>query len=158
MKRSFLEELGIEKEAIDKIMDANGKDINNAKAGSESEDLKKQINDLKTQLEDTKASHKSELEKIIKDNAVTNALVKANARTEKAVRALIDMKSVKVDEKGRVSGLEEQLEKLINSEETGYLFDNIDFKGVQPGVSPAEPEMNFEDMNYSQMCAYLENK
>ena len=31
MKRSFLEELGLEKDVIDKIMDENGKDVEKAK-------------------------------------------------------------------------------------------------------------------------------
>ena len=35
MKREFLQELGLEKEAIDKIMAQNGMDINEAKKGVE---------------------------------------------------------------------------------------------------------------------------
>ena len=35
MKREFLQELGLEKEAIDKIMAQNGMDINEAKQGVE---------------------------------------------------------------------------------------------------------------------------
>ncbi|MGN1318114.1 MAG: phage scaffolding protein [Lachnospirales bacterium] len=156
MKRSFLEEFGIEKEVIDKIMEANGKDINAAKASIDSEGLKKQISELEKELSDVKALHKSEIEKIIVDNAITNALVKANAKTEKAVKALIDMDSIKINDKGEVCGLREQLEKLIDSEDTAYLFNNTEIVGTSLGESEKEPEVDFNNMNYTQMCAYLE--
>lgn len=157
MKRSFLEEFGIEKDVIDKIMEANGRDINKAKADSDSEALLEQINDLKIQLEEREAQHRAELVNTIKNNAVSMALLKANAKTEKAVKALIDMELVKVDDKGKVSGLEEQLEKLTQSEDTKYLFESIEPVGVQIGNSPSEPNVDLENMNYSQMCAYMEN-
>lgn len=158
MKRSFLEELGINKEAIDKIMEANGRDINNAKGVSESEELKKHISELESKLAESEALHSSELQKLIVDNAVTNALVKANAKTEKAVKALIDTDQIEVGENGEVKGLAEQLERLMDSEDTAYLFENREFAGAGLGESPKEPEMNFDDMNYTQMCAYLEGK
>lgn len=158
MKRSFLEEMGIEKSVIDRIMDANGRDINKAKAENNSEALLQQINDLKIQLEEKEAEHRANVENIIKDNAVSIALMKANARTEKAVKALIDTELIMVDENGQVSGLEEQLEKLTQGEDTKYLFENKEFRGTVIGESPKEPKADFENMNYTQMCAYMENK
>ncbi len=157
MKRSFLEEMGLDKGVIDSIMDANGKDINKAKADNDSEALRQQISDLKILLEEKEAEHKAELESIIKDNAVNMALAKANAKTEKAVKALIDTDIIEIDEKGQVRGLEEQLERLTQSKDTSYLFDNIEFKGTVIGESPKEPEVDFNSMNYTQMCAYMEN-
>lgn len=68
MKRKFLEELGLDKEAIDSIMDENGKDIEAAKADakkletqvttlqSENEALKAQVSERDTQLETLKNS------------------------------------------------------------------------------------------------------
>ena len=56
MKRSFLEELGVGKDVIDKIMTENGSDIENAKSSAtkkfdlERDTLQGQINDLKTQV------------------------------------------------------------------------------------------------------------
>lgn len=56
MKRSFLEDLGLTKDVIDKIIDENGSDIENAKStaakkfDSERETLQGQIEDLKTQV------------------------------------------------------------------------------------------------------------
>lgn len=50
MKRKFLEDLGLEKEAIDKIMAENGNDVNAAKADYEA---------LKQQLEAANTDRKS---------------------------------------------------------------------------------------------------
>ena len=49
MQRKFLEELGLEKDTIDKIMDENGKDINREK---------EKANSLKTQLDTAKETLK----------------------------------------------------------------------------------------------------
>lgn len=154
MKRSFLEELGLEKAVIDKIMDANGKDINKVKSENDSQELLRQISDLKNELEEKEAVHKAQMDNVIRDNAVSIALTKAKAKTEKAVKALIDMDKISVED-GKVSGLEEQLEKLINSEDTKYLFDNIVPVGTDIGTGSEEVE-SIDDMNYSQLCAYFD--
>ncbi|WKY44461.1 phage scaffolding protein [Eubacteriaceae bacterium ES2] len=57
MKREFLEGLGLEKEAIDKIMDENGKDIENqklatSKVSDELEGVKKQLEDANKAIKD----------------------------------------------------------------------------------------------------------
>lgn len=49
MKRQFLEDLGLEKEAIDSIMEQNGKDIEAAK--SDSKNLETKISTLETEVE-----------------------------------------------------------------------------------------------------------
>lgn len=155
MDRSFLEEFGIEESIIEKIMDANKRDIEEANKSSEG--LLQQISDLKNDIVNKEAEYKTSTENIIRDNAVNMALLKANAKTEKAVKALINIEDISIDENGNVSGLEEQIEKLVNSEDTKYLFDNRQFRGTVIGDSPKEPGVDFENMNYTQMCAYLEN-
>jgi uncharacterized protein YggE len=59
MKRDFLKELGIDEEAINKIMAENGKDINNAKAdvekiSAENEQLKKDLETANATLDKVK--------------------------------------------------------------------------------------------------------
>lgn len=61
MKRKFLEDLGLEKEVIDKILDENSTDIGKAKGEvetltSERDQLKADIRDRDKQLEDVKKS------------------------------------------------------------------------------------------------------
>ena len=50
MKRKFLEDLGLEKDAIDKIMAENGNDVNAAKADYET--LKQQLDTVNTQIQE----------------------------------------------------------------------------------------------------------
>ena len=61
MKRKFLEELGLEKDDIDKIMTENGNDINAAKAElseviAERDKLKQDIKEREGQIETLKKS------------------------------------------------------------------------------------------------------
>ena len=60
MKRSFLKELGLESEVIDKIMTENGKDIEKYK--TELEDYVEEVRDLKA----GKVDVSKEIEKAIK--------------------------------------------------------------------------------------------
>lgn len=64
MERKDLEALGLSKEQVDKVMAANGKDIEQLK--TENDDLSKQLNDTKTQLE-TATGSLTDSEKMLKD-------------------------------------------------------------------------------------------
>lgn len=153
MKRKFLEDLGIEKEAIDKIMAENGRDIEAVKGDIENlkTELKtanKTIAERDTQLEEIKEKYKdsdglaAEIEKLRNDNkaaaenhaaeirelkinsAVDKALAGAKAKTPKAVRAMLDMNAVKIDKDGNITGIDEQIKAIAEAEDTSYLFDN----------------------------------
>lgn len=59
MKRKFLEDLGLEKEVIDKIMAENGADIENAKKPyADYEDIKSQLATANTTISDLKEKNK----------------------------------------------------------------------------------------------------
>lgn len=65
MKRKFLEDLGLEKETIDKILDENSSDIGKAKG--ELESVQSQLNDAKAELktaQDTIAERDKQLDKL----------------------------------------------------------------------------------------------
>ena len=100
MERKFLEELGLEKEAIDKIMAENGKDIESQKALTlaESEKLKKASETI-SQLQDTvkqfdgidveklksdvptwETKYNDDLAKVRLENALEMALVTGKAK------------------------------------------------------------------------------
>lgn len=186
MKRKFLEDLGIEKEAIDKIMAENGRDIENAKADTESlkaelaqakdtiaerdnqlkelkatagdnEALTAKITELETTNKEAEAKHKKELNALKINAAVDMALTKSGARTMKAVKALLDMDSIKLDKDGNVTGIDEQIKSLTEGEDTKYLFNTEPFKGASVGNSEGEPTggKNIDDMTYTEMEAYL---
>ena len=156
MKRSFLEELGIEKESIDKIMVENGKDIEKAKGSladvqKERDELKNQIKDHEKQLEDLKKAtgNTEELQKQIEqlqadnkqikvNSAIEKALTLAKAKNLKAVKALLDLEKAELSEDGTIKGLDEQIKSI--RKENDFLFDNAKQEGVKlKGVKPTEP-------------------
>ncbi len=92
MKRDFLEGLGIEAEAIDKIMKENGKDIESAKAKfADYDDLKQQLETANATMEkfkdydQTKAEvekYKAEAEKIKQESAAKIAAMERSGKVK----------------------------------------------------------------------------
>lgn len=148
MKRKFLEDLGLEKEVIDKIMAENGNDINVVKSEQESlkqqleavnqqlserddqlEDLKKNSGnnaELKAQLETLQAENKAAKEqyeaemKNLKLETAIKLAVGETAQDADLVAGLFDKSKLVLSEDGKVSGLDEQLKTL--KEEKAFLF------------------------------------
>lgn len=190
MTRDFLKEMGLEKEQINKILDENSSDIGKAKDGSddlktECDSLKAQLSERDKQLEDLKKSsgdnaelkkqiealqqqnaeqqkaHEAELKQLKLDNAIDTALTAAGAKNIKAVKPFIDTSKVKLDNDGKLTGLDEQLKEVQKTE--GYLFAEKQqkqqtFKGFQPGASgDVKPgtEVDTSKMTYSELAAYM---
>lgn len=180
MKREFLEGLGIEKENIDKIMAENGKDIEGVKASlstkeAELADTKKLLDDankeiegfkdldveaIKAKAEDYKAKFeeaqekaKVELEKVQFNHILENTLKGAKAKNVKAVKALLDLEGLKLNE-GKVVGLDEQLESI--QQENEFLFEVEDTEPNTPtftrpndgGKPQAITKEQFNNMGY----------
>lgn len=138
MKRKFLEDLGLTKEQIDSVMAENGKDIETEKEKAtatvaELEDIKNQlkeanstITDLKKnnadnealqtkvkEYEDTiktqKAEYEAKVRNLTLDSAIEKALSKAGAKHIDLLSTKIDREILKIEEGGKVSGLDEQI-------------------------------------------------
>ena len=150
MKKEDLLNLGIDEEVAKQVMALHGTDITKAKADVASKDetivslqgqlterdkdlkqLQKSVKDnedLSNQLKtwqdkyntDTQALN-DQIAKAKFDNALNEALGKTKARDPRDIRALLNMDEVKLDESGKVVGLESQLETL--QKEKAYLFD-----------------------------------
>ena len=165
MKRKFLEDMGLEKEQIDKILDENSQDIGKAKgdyeaAQQEIVNLKKQVAERDGQLETLKNStgdveamkkqietlqadnkakdeiHAAEIKQLKIDAAIESALTSAKAKNNTAVKALLkDLDKAEIGEDGTIKGLAEQLEALQKSD--AYLFDAKEAKKTK--VKGAEP-------------------
>lgn len=148
MKREFLEGLGLEKEVIDKIMAENGKDIEKYKTEAETQKteleglktqladankqieefkgmdidgIKKAAEDYKTKFEQAEADSKAKIEAMQFEHALDSALSGVKAKNPKAVKALLDMEGLKLNN-GEVIGLKEQLEKI--KADNDYLFES----------------------------------
>lgn len=146
MKTEFLKELGLEQDAIDKIMAENGKDVaaeqaKTAKAVSERDNYKDQLATATASLEKFKdvdpAAMQSEIDKLnqqLKDkdaeyaakeadrmfqDTISKAIKSAGGRNEKSVMALLDMEGLKAS-KDQTEDIKKALEAVKKSD--GYLF------------------------------------
>lgn len=146
MKRKELEELGLEKEVIDKIMNLNGVDVEQAKKASET--LQEELSTVKTQLTDANATiekfgdyeqtkaraeeyktkfeqsqteFNSKLDEIGLKTLISEIATKHKVKNVKAITPFLDMETIKAS-KNRNEDLEKAFETIKT--ENGYLFDS----------------------------------
>ena len=165
MKRKFLEELGLEKDAVDKIMAENGADIETAKSDYETlkqerdtmaaqvaerdrqletlknsagdiEALKQQIITLQADNQAAKEKYDADMKELKLSTAIKLALGDS-AQDAELVAGLFDKSKLILSEEGKVTGLEEQLKFL--KKEKSFLFKEEKPAAVQiKGGKPAE--------------------
>lgn len=133
MNRSFLEELGLEKETIDSIMAEHGKAIQSVKPAEDYEELKKTNSTLEQQLSDLQAtldSKETELGSIdeLKKEIETHKL--ENLKTNIAIQANIPLELA-----GRLSGENEEEIKL----DAEKIAEFVNKKQPLP-MKPTEPQ------------------
>lgn len=184
MKRKFLEDLGLESEAIEKIMVEAGKDVTSLKARVD--DLTEQLNVKDTTISEKnnkiaelekvdveaiktaeyergKTEGSKEIEVFKKQNALDKALQGYKAKDASILSKMLDMEKVKYNEKFEiVEGLEEQINSIKESHD--YLFDSENplpkFTGdiKQPENTQITKEV-FNKMGYQdRVKLYNENK
>lgn len=83
--------------------------------------IKKAAEDYKTKFEQAEAEGKKKLEALQFEHALESALSGAKAKNAKAVKALLDLDGLKLNN-GEVIGLKEQLEKI--KADNDYLFES----------------------------------
>ncbi|MEM5767581.1 MAG: phage scaffolding protein [Bacillota bacterium] len=143
MKTEFLKDLGLEQDAIDKIMAENGKDIETTKAKfSDYDTLKTKLTEANKTIEGFKAMDiegikraaddwKAKAEQAEKDatakiadmefnGLLDSAINTAKGRNAKALRGLLDIDTLKAS-KNQSEDIKAALEALKASD--GYLFD-----------------------------------
>lgn len=90
-----------------------------------------------------------EIEQLKFDFALDKELTKAQARNPKAVKALLDRDALKYD-KGKIIGLEEQLETLKKNEDSAFLFGS-----AAPTVQFTTQSQSFQQMNDNDVRAVM---
>ena len=164
MKRKFLEDLGLEKEAIDKIMAENGNDVNAAKADYEAlkqrleaantqiqerdgqleqlknatgdvETMKQQIATLQAENKTAKEKYEADL-KDLKLSAAIKMAVGNSAHDAELVAGLFDKAKLILSEDGQVTGLEDQLKAI--KKEKAFLSKEEKAPQQIKGGKPAE--------------------
>lgn len=175
MKRKFLEDLGLEKEAIDKIMAENGADIEAEKAkttdvttkledanskletanttikelkksNADNEELQNKVKEYETKTKELETEYKTKIRNLTLDSAINKALTGANAKHSDLLSTKINRDKLQINEDGSITGLNEQVENL----KTEYkdLFETV-LKGTEPNNigSPApQPGTEINDL------------
>lgn len=129
--------------------------------------MQEQITTLQNQNAEAKKTYEAELARVRLDGAVEAALTAAGAKNNTAVKALLAdfLKDAKLDDSGAVKGLAAEIDTLARANATAFLFNTTDgnaqqFKGMQPGAAggktPPATGKEPKDMNYDELCAYLE--
>ena len=164
MKREFLQNIKVgdqplPKEVIDSILDEHSRSIGTLKAEKESletqlqtakdglkafegvdvKDLQGQIAKLQQDLTDKDTAHKTELANMAFDRALEGAITAAKGRNTKAIKALLDVDTLKVS-KNQEADIKTALEGL--QKESGYLFDTDPVPPNFPagtGTQPNQP-------------------
>ncbi len=166
MKRKFLEDLGLEKEVIDKILDENSADIGKAKGDLDAvtterdkiktdladrdkqletlknstgdvEAMKKQIANLQAENKTKDEKHAAEIKQLKVDAAVDAAISASKGKNATAIKALLkDLDKAEFTDDGKIKGLDEQLQSIMKSDD--YLFDTSTKKTKMKGAKPGE--------------------
>ena len=118
-----------------------------ADASSELQDKIKEIQDAKK--EEVEALSNKLKQKTL-DNEVEKELIKRKARNPKAVKALLDNDTIKLEEDDSIIGLSEQLDKLQESDD--YLFESGDKKKKKAGEDFSKGQ-DFSGNNESELDA-----
>lgn len=182
MKRKDLEGLGLEKDAVDKIMDWNGADIEaekskTAAAENERDNYKSQLDTATAELDKFKDVKPEELQATIaqlkkdlkaKDDeyeakeadrlfneSLDKAITAAGGRNAKAIRGLLDLEALR-GSKDQTEDIKKALEGVRESD--AYLFGEGEPFQNPVGSTGGKPPMGngkkLEDMSYEEYKAY----
>lgn len=95
--------------------------------------LQAEIERLQGENKAAQEKYEADMKQIQIDAAVEKALLGAKAKNIKAVKALLDLEKAELEGEN-IKGLEEQLKKLTESEDSKFLFGSGQaFVGVKPG-------------------------
>lgn len=123
------------------------------------EGLKAEIQRLQKENKANAEAGEAAIKQIKIDNAVEKALITAKAKNTKAVRALLELEGAEL-EGDSVKGLDKQIKKLMEATDSSFLFESEEpaprLTGIKPAESGGERVKSVNDMNYTELCAYME--
>ena len=90
------------------------------KNNADVEALSKMVEQLQLSNKELETNHKQEMDRLQFNFALDGALTNAKSKNNKALKALLNMDSIKYQE-GKLEGLQEQIEAL--QKDASYLFD-----------------------------------
>ncbi|GIO25172.1 phage scaffolding protein [Oceanobacillus sp. J11TS1] len=129
-----------------------------SKKAKDSEELTSEINQLKEANKTAKQEYEQKLQQQAFDHTLENSLNGAKVKNTKAVKALLDMETIKLDG-DTLKGLDDQLKGLKESDP--YLFEQEEQqqqKNIPNIVNPGNPNggsntpKNIADMTYQELA------
>ena len=134
------------------------------KSTGDTKALQDQITQLQTDNANQKKAHEAEMKALKIGNAVDVALTGAKAKNNTAVKALMAdfLAKAELADDGTVKGLGDEIKKLVDGQDTAFLFDtkapDKKFKGAKPGEKSDTPPAGDDPskMTYDELCQYLE--
>ena len=126
------------KQTKDLVKERDGQLETLKKSNVDSEELKKQIEQLQKDNKAKDEAHANEIKQIKIDTAIDKALADAKAKNTKAVKALLELGDVEIGDDGTIKGLDAKIKALTEAEDTKFLFDatkptDNNSKGYVPG-------------------------
>ena len=168
MTKENLLEWGLTEEQANKVMEGlNGSFVTKSRfneVNTELTNAKNTIKELQTDNANQKKAHEAELKALKIGNAVDMALTGAKAKNNTAVKALMAdfLAKAELADDGTVKGLSDEIKKLVDGQDTAFLFDtkapDKKFKGAKPGEKSDTPPAGDDPskMTYDELCQYLE--
>ena len=162
-KNQFNEVNEVKKQLEEKAKDYETQLSKLAKDNKGNEELQKQIKELQSQNEAKEEEYQAKFNQLKLDNALELALTKEGARNSTAVKSLLKLDLIKMDNDNLI-GLSDQLAKI--KETDGYLFEVQGQKPKQPTPQGLEPKgsngtdnstVDMNKMTYDELCKYYEN-
>ena len=140
VSRADFNELNTTNKQLKATVEERDRQLNTLKSSTGDVDAMKQtIAQLQADNKTKEDQHAAEMQQLRMDTAVERALAEAKVRNPLTVKPLLDLTEAKLSEDGRtIKGLDAQLKKLAESEDTGYLFLKEDKSPGIKGFTPAE--------------------
>lgn len=103
-------------------------------AASKVDDLKEKIKQLEADAETAKTKYDSDIKGVKKNYLVEAGLKNRGAKNTKMVKALLDMDKIDIDDEGKLTGFDEQIDSIVGDENYKFAFGSEDksFKGLSP--------------------------
>lgn len=117
------------------------------------EALNKKIKDLEIERDNIASTKDAEIKQLKVDTQITDALKSANAKNLKAVKALLSLDNIELDEAGNIKDLDAQIKTLQEADDTKFLFESKQQQQQTPfmkGVTPATPPAKAGDSSSTQ--------
>ncbi len=117
------------------------------------EDLEQTITTLQEDNKKKDEDHKAEFAKLKIDTAIEMAISKASGKNAKAIKSLLDLENIKINEDGSITGIDKQIEKLVKGEDSSFLFGGSGetLKGALPSSQGSKGNQGITKEQFDKM-------